>query len=63
MPQGRATRRHFTFYAKLPSILSCCQPFFNFHALIANSEKYTLADYALSINGSKKGWDMHLHNF
>ena len=38
------------------SYKSCCQLFFNSHVLIANCEKYTLADCALSINSSKKGW-------
>ena len=33
---------------------SWCQPSFNSHELITNSEKYSLADSALNVNGSKK---------
>ena len=42
---------------------SCCQLPFSSQVFIANSEKYTLADFALSINGSKRGWGMHLNKF
>ena len=46
------------FTTKLPSILSFPKKLLltilNLHVLIANSEKYTLADCALSINGLKR---------
>lgn len=34
---------------------NCCQLSLKLHVVIANSKKYTLADCALNINGSKSG--------